>query len=125
LLLTDDNRLEAHRARILRRQDDVMVVAGVPLGREYVTARQPFLAAGVLVKPMRQGEKPAVAPTAIELSADRRKAIKDFIEGRKGLPPDIKDRILKALARPKVPTKMVNRIEARMKSMGLGAGASQ
>ena len=125
LLLTDDNRLEAHQANVVRRQDDVVVLSSVPVGREYVTARQPFLAAGVLVRPMRRGEKPVAQPTALALSDERREKLRSFIEGRKGLPPEIKERILKALARPKVPTKMVNRIEARMKSMGLGAGASQ
>lgn len=125
LLLADADRLESHQARIVRRQDESIIVRDVPLGREYVTVRQPFLAAGIKVRPLRQGEKPTLKPNAIELTAERRDRLVKFISSRKRLPPDMRDRILKALERPKVPTKMVDRIEARMKKAQPSGGASQ
>jgi hypothetical protein len=125
LLLTDSDRLESHQARIVRRQDETIIVSDVPLGREYVTVRQPFLAAGIKVRALRQGEKPKLKPSAIALTAERRDRLVKFIASRKQLPPPVRDRILKALERPKVPTKMVDRIEARMKKMESSGGAAQ
>lgn len=117
LLLTEDDRLQSHQATIVRRQDQVLILRDVPFGREYVVARQPFLAPGVLVRPRRSGDKPTTAPTTIALSDERRNALRTFIEGRQRMPPDIRDRILKALERPEVPARMVERIEARMTQM--------
>ncbi len=109
----------------MRRQDETLIVTDVPIGREFVTARQPFLAGGVKVRPLRQGEKPKQKPKALELSDKRRKQLIQFISGRKGLPDTARERILTALKRPRVPTRMVERIESRMKEMGISVEAAQ
>jgi biotin carboxyl carrier protein len=112
-LLAEDDRLELHQARILRRQVDSVVVTGVPIGREYVRARQPFLAAGVKVRPLRSGAPPP--PTHLVLSKERRAALIAYVKSRRRMPDHVKQRILKRLAQPKVPIAMVERFEKRMK----------
>lgn len=125
LLLTDEDRLESHQAQIVRRQDESIIVNNVPVGREFVTVRQPFLATGVKVRALRQGEKPKLEPNAVELTAERRDRLVKFISSRKRLPQEMRERILKALGQPKVATKMVDRIEARMKQMESSGGATR
>ena len=72
-LLGENDRLELFQARILRREVDSVIVTGVPVGREYVKARQPFLAAGIKVRPIRSGAPPP--PTHLVLSPERRAAL--------------------------------------------------
>ena len=117
-LLADGDRLELHQARILRRQIDSVIVTGVPIGREYVTARQPFLAAGVKVRPHRSGAPPP--PTHLVLSEERRAALVAYVKSRRRMPDHVKQRILKRLAQPKVPVAMVERFEKRMKDRRRG-----
>ena len=112
-LLGDGDRLESQQARILRREKDNVIVTGVPVGREYIKARQPFLAAGVKVRPLRSGAPPP--PTHLALSAERRAALIAYVKSRRRMPDHVKERILKRLAQPKVPIAMVERFEKRMK----------
>lgn len=112
-LLGDDDRLELHQAHILRRQIDSVIVTGVPVGREYVKARQPFLAAGVKVRPLRSGAAPP--PALLVLSKKRRAALVAYVKSRRRMPENVKKRILERLAQPKVPIAMVERFEKRMK----------
>jgi hypothetical protein len=117
-LVAEGNRLELQQARILRRQIDSVIVTGIPVGREYVTARQPFLAAGVKIRPLRRGAAPP--PTHLVLSAERRAALVAYVKSRKRMPDHVKQRILNRLAQPKVPVAMVERFEKRMKRSGKG-----
>jgi hypothetical protein len=117
-LLADGDRLELHQARILRRQLNSVIVTGVPVGREYVKARQPFLAAGVKVRPLRSGAPPP--PTHLVLSKERRAALVAYVKSRRRMPDHVKQRILKRLAQPKVPIAMVERFEKRMKDRSRG-----
>lgn len=112
-LLTEGDRLEVHQARILRRQVDSVIVTGVPVGREFVKARQPFLAGGVKVRPVRRGAQPP--PTHLALSEERRAALVAYVKSLPGMPDHVKQRILRRLAQPKVPVAMVERFERRMK----------
>ena len=118
-LLADGDRLEVHQARILRRQVDTVIVTGVPLDREYVTARQPFLASGVKVRPLRTGATPP--PALLVLSEKRRAALIAYVKSRRRMPDHVKESILKRLAEPKVPVAMVERFEKRMKGGRRGA----
>jgi len=113
-LLADGDRLELHQARILRRQVDSVIVTGIPVGREYVRSRQPFLAAGVKVRPLRNG--PVPPPTHLALSKERRAALVAFVKSSRRMPDHVKQRILERLAQPEVPADMVERFEKRMKS---------
>ena len=117
-LLADGDRLERHQARILRRQGESVIVTGVPVGREYVKAQQPFLAAGVKVRPLRTGAAPP--PTHLVLSKERRAALVAYVKSRRRMPDHVKQNILKRLAAPKVPVAMVERFEKRMKRRANG-----
>jgi len=117
LVLGTDNRLEARAVTLLRRQGDHVLVRGDILGREVVAARSPLLGAGIAVNPLRSGPAADPAPTTpemIELTEDRRAKLVAFIEGNKRMPQEAKERVLSRLSAPKVPAKMVNRIESRM-----------
>ena len=61
LLVDDDDRLREVRARVLRRGPAMAVVAGVPFGARFVTARNPRLGAGVLIEPAPQPAPVAAA----------------------------------------------------------------
>jgi len=117
-LVAEGDRLELHQVRILRRQVDSAIVTGIPVGREYVRARQPFLAAGVKIRPVRRGAAPP--PTHLVLSSKRRAALVAFVKSRQRMPDHVKQRILKRLAQPKVPIAMVERFEKRMKGVQKG-----
>ena len=115
-LLDAHDRLEEVTGRILRRQADTLVMAGLPFGRRYVRARLPYLGAGVAVTPREAGAAPETAapPAMISLDNARRRAIIAFVKARTGMPSEIRARILAALAKPRVPAAMVERLEARI-----------
>lgn len=112
-LVTDDNRLELRKTDIVRWQADTLLVRNVPFGREYVAARQPFLAAGVKVKPVRAGAP--TEPTHMRLSDDRRNRLIKAVESRTRMPDFVKQRLLETLKKPEVPIAMVERMESRMR----------
>jgi hypothetical protein len=57
LVLGDDNRLEAHRVDVLRKQNDAIIVTiGNLSGREIVLERAPQLGAGIKVEPRRENK---------------------------------------------------------------------
>ena len=119
-VLDAHDRLEEVAGRILRRQTDGLVMADLPFGRRYATARLPYLGAGVAVSPRRAGAAPGTAapPAMISLETARRRAIVAFVKARTGMPPEIRARILSALAKPRVPASMVERLEARISGAG-------
>ena len=116
LVLGEDDRLEALPVTLLRRQGDNILVRGKGLsGREVVTQRTPLLGAGIRVKPLRRGAASVPQePELLELSEERRARLIAFVEANAMMPKDVKQRILTTLARPKVPARMVDRLESRM-----------
>ena len=115
LLLGEGDRLESAEVTLLRRQGDDVLVRGPIVGREVVEARSPLLGAGIAVKPLRKSDAPLPKePEMLELSEARRARLVAFIEGNKRMPAAAKERVLARLAQPKVPAKMVARIEGRM-----------
>ena len=115
LVLAEGERLDSAEVRVLRRQGDDVLVRGPIMGREVVEARSPLLGAGIAVKPLRKDDAPApTEPEMLELSDERRAKLVAFIEGNKRMPAEAKQRVLARLAEPKVPAKMVARIEGRM-----------
>ncbi|MDF3415544.1 HlyD family efflux transporter periplasmic adaptor subunit [Sulfitobacter sp. M57] len=113
LVLDQENRLEAVRVEILRRQGDDVLVRGAILGRQVVEARSPLLGGGIAVKPVIRGAPPS-EPEMLELSAERRAKLVAFVEANQRMPKEAKARVLARLAEPTVPAQMVARIESRM-----------
>ena len=114
LLLGEDNRLEAANVVVLRRQGDDVLVRGDIAGREVIEARSPLLGAGISVKPLRKGAEAPQLPEMLELTEERRAKLVAFVEGNKRMPEEAKARVLAQLAEPKVPARVVARIEGRM-----------
>lgn len=118
LLIGEDGRLEEVKATILRRQGDKLIVSGVPLGRHYVATRLPYLAAGIKVNVRGAGAK-GDAQDTIALSPRRRAALIRIVQESKRLAPQRKQRLIAALAKPRVSRRLVERIEQAV-SMRIG-----
>ncbi|MDU8928499.1 efflux transporter periplasmic adaptor subunit [Alisedimentitalea sp. MJ-SS2] len=118
LVLGPEDRLELIEVELLRRQGDDVIVRGHRLdGREVVAARSPLLGEGIKVKPLRVGPEGAEAPKEpelLELSDERRAKLVAFVEANTRMPEEMRDRILTALSQPKVPARMVQRLEERI-----------
>lgn len=114
LLMGAEDRLEAARVEVLRRQGDDVLVRGDIEGREVIEARSPLLGAGIAVRPLRKDAAPSEAPQMLELSAERRAELVAMVEGNTRMPQEAKARVLAQLAEPQVPAKMVERIESRI-----------
>lgn len=117
LVIGEGDRLERLTVTLLRNQDDDVLVRSAELaGREVVARRTPLLGAGIRVKPLRpEGEAVAAeAPALVELSDERRAKLVAFVESNERLPAEAKERILSQLSKPRVPARMVERIESRM-----------
>ena len=122
-VLSEGDRLLEVKTRVVRRQGNEIILADAPIGREFVKARQAFLAAGVQVRPRRVGAPALEAPATLALSDKRRAALIDFIKGSGRMPDEVKARILARLARAEVPKELVERFEARMAAgAGLAVG---
>ncbi len=116
LALGDEDRLEAIEVELLRRQGDDILVRGEGLaGREIVSKRSPLLGSGIKVRPLRQTDAPAsVDDEMVELSKDRRARLVAFIEAAEDMPEAVKTKLLGQLKKPRVPARMVQRLETRM-----------
>ena len=121
LVLGEGDRLEARPVTLLRRQgDDVLVRARGLAGLTLVAERTPVLGAGIRVQPIRpagetEGDSDApAAPETVELTEERRAKLIAFVEGNNRMPKDAKDRILTQLKEPRVPARVVERLEGRM-----------
>lgn len=125
LAVTEDERLEALPVTLLRRQGDDVLVRGDGLaGRDIVTGRTPLLGAGIKVRPLRtqtDSETGAASastelpePEMLELSDERRAKLREFVQASQRLPEEAKERVLTLLDQPKVPARLVQRIESRM-----------
>lgn len=121
LVLGENDVLEAVAVDLLRRQGDDVLVRGVERGglqdREVVLSRTPVLGDGIRVTPIRAetGDEPQ-EPDTIVLDADRRARLITFVEGNGFIPADVREQMLRQLSEDEVPTRMVNRLEARMGS---------
>lgn len=116
LALVGEDRLEALPVTLLRRQGDDILVQGEGLeGREIVAQRSPLLGAGIKVRPLRPGaEATPNSSEMLELTEDRRARLVAFVQGNKDMPEAVKTRLLGQLAEPRVPARMVKRLETRM-----------
>lgn len=117
LVLGPDDRLEALSVTLLRRQGDEVLVRGEGLdGREVVGQRSPLLGPGIKVRPVRRAADGAVPETedTVELSADRRARLVAFVQNSTDMSEAVKTRLLDELDRPRVPVRVVQRLENRM-----------
>lgn len=117
LVLGDEDRLEVAQVQVLRRQgDDVILRAPGLAGQRVVAERSPLLGAGIKVRPLapQAGADVPAEPAMVELTAERRAAMRAFVEGNAMMPPDVKKRLLAQLSKDKVPAAMVERLEGRM-----------
>jgi len=120
LVLGPDDRLEALNVQLIRRQGDFVLLRGDGLaGREVVVGRTPLLGAGIRVRPLRDTPGAAAAqiptePEMLELSAERRAKLVQFVEANARMPAEAKARVLGLLEGDKVPAGLVARIESRM-----------
>ncbi|MBC6407188.1 MAG: efflux transporter periplasmic adaptor subunit [Rhodobacteraceae bacterium] len=140
LVLGADNRLQAVAVGVLRYlENDILVQAPDLAGREVVMQRTPLLGPGIKVKPLREGgakgdaqniaaesageapggsivESPGGSPDEplVELSDARRQRLVQFVQQNKELRSDVRQRLLEALAQPKVAAPLVRRLETRL-----------
>lgn len=116
LALGKEDRLEALQVELLRRQGDDILVRGAGLaGREIVTKRSPLLGSGIKVRPLRHSEGAASArDEMLELSQERRARLTAFVESATDMPEAVKTRLLGQLKQPRVPARMVQRLETRI-----------
>ena len=116
LILGDGERLEEVQVKLMRRQDNEVIVRSRDLsGKEVIAQRTPVLGAGIKVKPIRLGEENKVAEVEmLELTEERRAKLISAIESNGYIPKSAKERIIGQLTQPKVPADVVARIESRM-----------
>ena len=121
-----DQRLTEHRARIVRRQGDAVLVRDVPFGEQVVLERLPQFAAGVRIKASLADETPAsggavrvaAAPAddgKIILEGKRRELLVTAVKSAKRLSDERRAWILGLLEQERVPRQLVERIEARIR----------
>lgn len=120
LVIDAENRLELAPVELLRRQgDDVIVRAEGLVGRLVVGQRTPLLGPGISVKPITSDSasgaaEPPGEAEMIALTEARRAALMAAVRSSAQMPEDVKERLLAQLGEPKVPARMVARIEDRM-----------
>lgn len=119
LVVGEGDRLEVVETRVLRRQGDAVIVSARGLaGRNIVAERSPLLGAGIRVRPIQpsapEGTAEPAAPEMVELTDERRAKLVAFIEANQFMPKEAKARVLGQLKEPKVPARVVERIESRM-----------
>lgn len=120
LALGEDNRLVEIDVDLVRRQGNDVLVRSPDLdGREIVTARTPLLGAGISVRPLRRDPgdgRLTEINEMLELTEERRARLISFVEGNARMSDEVKARVLLQLAEPRVPARMVRRLESRMGS---------
>ena len=123
LLVLDENGVLAEVSAVIeRRQDNRLLVSGVPFGVRVVAERLPQLGAGVAVRaaepraPSEGGSVAAAPPSdTVELDPERREILVTAVSQAKRIPDEMRERLLTLLAKPRVPRRLVERIETRIK----------
>ncbi|MEM7543916.1 MAG: HlyD family efflux transporter periplasmic adaptor subunit [Pseudomonadota bacterium] len=111
LLVGEDERLIERKVRILRRQGDEVIVANVPDGQPYVTARAPQLGSGIKVRSLNNAD-PGPSGPMISLAPERQQYLIDLVERDQRLSAAAKLRILGTLRSGAAPADLVAEIEA-------------
>ena len=114
LVLGDDDRLEAARVEVVRRQGDTVLIRAPALtGRDIVAARNPLLGVGIRVRPQRDQSAAAIpeAPELVVLDPDRRAALIARVSANTMMPEGVRSRILAQLEQEQVPARLIERLE--------------
>jgi multidrug efflux pump subunit AcrA (membrane-fusion protein) len=115
LVLGQGERLETARVSIVRRQGETVLVRAPELtGREVVALRQPYLGAGIRIRPQRDAAAGAAVPDEpemVELDAERRAALIARVESNAMMPEQARTRILTQLQQDRVPAQLIERLE--------------
>lgn len=118
LVLSENDRLEAVKVDILRKQGDEIIVAiGALAGREIVLQRAPQLGAGIKVVPRRGGSSQGDAQETVEtvqITDDMRQKMITFVQSSKKIPAKTKQNILAKLNKSEIPKETYERIKSRM-----------
>ena len=116
LTIGADNRLDAQPVKVLRRQgDNVIIEAQALAGVEIVRDVGPMLGAGILVRPLRQnaeGQLQADTPEMVTLDPERRAKLIAQVEGNKGMPEQVRARLITQLSQDSVPAQTLERLES-------------
>jgi multidrug resistance efflux pump len=122
LVVGEENRLQAERVTILRKQgDDVIVRAENLAGKSIVKQRAPQLGTGILIEPRsisptQDGATPVPipqAPSEVELTPEQQEKMTAFIKESQ-MPDGVKKRMLDRITTGKVPKRMFDRITQNM-----------
>ncbi len=122
LLVGADNRLEAAKVQVLRKQgDSVLVRADGIVGRQLVLKRAPQLGTGIRVDPKGAGGQVIEDEVLVPLSEEKQKQFIAALEQNRGIPPSVRERMLARVRTGEVPAQMAERLDAMLE---LGASAS-
>lgn len=122
LVVGENDRLEAVEVRLLRRQNDHILVEGAAIdARQVVTRLTPLLGPGIRVKPLVSEAPEANVPPAtttvpvmVAVDDDMRAKLIAAVENNTNMADDRKARLLDILAQPKVPAPLLERLKSRM-----------
>jgi len=118
LVVNDQNRLEELEVRVLRKQEDDVILASRGLdGRTIIAERSPTLGEGIRIEARmaaQEGADPAFEePQMVALSDEERSELRQRVEANQFMPADVKQRILKQLEEDEIPKDMLDRLRRR------------
>lgn len=126
LLVGADNRLEAAKVQVLRKQgDNVLVKADAIVGRQLVLKRAPQLGVGIRVDPKSAGGLVIEDEALVPLSEEKQALIIAALEQNRRIPVSVRERMLARVRTGEVPAQMAERLEAMLQSDSGGQAAPE
>ncbi len=117
LIVGAEDRLETRVVTLLRRQGNEILVRGNGLeGQRIVAQRTPLLGPGLkvrVIEPLADENQQATADF-LEISDEHRARLQNFVQSNTDMPEAIKQRLQEQLTQPRVPARVVERLERRM-----------
>ncbi|MCY3725937.1 MAG: efflux transporter periplasmic adaptor subunit [Rhodobacteraceae bacterium] len=118
LVVNDQNRLEELEVRVLRKQEDDVILASRGLdGRTIIAERSPTLGEGIRIEARmaaQEGADPAFEePQMVALSDEERSELRQRVKANQFMPAEVKQRILKQLEEDEIPKDMLDRLRRR------------
>lgn len=123
-LIGKNNRLVEHKADIVRRQSETLLVKNVPFGEAFLVRRLPYLSRGTRVQAkegMHKGDDGLPVANASDadpaedsISTKRRAELIAFVQNRKDIPERRRDQLVHELQKPDPGRQLIERVERRM-----------
>lgn len=117
LIVGAEDRLETRVVTLLRRQGNEVLVRGNGLeGQRIVAQRTPLLGPGLkvrVIEPLADENEQATA-SFLEISDEHRARLQNFVQSNTDMPEAVKQRLQEQLTQPRVPARVVERLERRM-----------